>query len=78
MVIRYTRWLIWLAFLAYSVEFVFHRAQHMNAVGQLLPTTEAWMFGPGLAGVATGLLELKMREAAGIKREPENKIGIGR
>ena len=76
--IRYTRWLLWLAFLAYSLEFVFHRAQHMNSLGQLLPTTEAWMFGLGLAAVATGLLELKMRETAGVKRAPENKIGFDR
>jgi hypothetical protein len=74
---RYARWLLWLAFVAYSVEFWVHRQQHMY-LGQLLPTTEAWMFGLGLAAVAAGLLEMMMREKAGIKREPANKIGFDR
>ena len=76
-VIRYTRWLLWLAFLAYSLEFYIHRQQHMY-LGQLLPTTEAWMFGLGFAAVTAGIVELKARDTAGIKREPENKIGFDR
>jgi hypothetical protein len=36
------------------------------------------MFGLGLAAVAAGLLEMMMREKAGIKREPANKIGFDR
>jgi hypothetical protein len=77
LVMRYTRWLLWLAFLAYSLEFYVHRQQHMY-LGQLLPTTEAWMFGLGLASVTAGLVELRTRDKAGIKREPDNKIGFDR
>jgi len=77
LLVRYTRWLLWLAFLAYSLEFAVHRQQHMK-LGQLLPTTEGWMFGLGLAAVTAGLLEMMMREKAGINREPVNKIGFDR
>ena len=76
-VIRYTRWLLWLAFLGYALEFYIHRQQHMY-LGQLIPTTEAWMFGLGLAAVAAGIAELRTRDQAGIKREPDNKIGFDR
>jgi hypothetical protein len=76
-VIRYTRWLFWLAFLGYALEFYIHRQQHMY-LGQLLPTTEAWMFGLGLAAVTAGMVELKARDKAGITRKPDSKIGLDR
>jgi hypothetical protein len=76
--IRYTRWLLWLAFLGYAVEFQIHRQQHMNLFGQLSPRTEVWMFGLALGAVTAGMLELLMRDKAGIKREPGHKIGFDR
>src|SRR5262245_40770930 len=76
-VMCYSRWLLWLVFLGYALEFYIHRRQHMY-LGQFLPTTEAWMFGLGLAAVAVGIIELKTRDKAGIKKEPENKIGFDR
>ena len=40
--------------------------------------TEAWMFGLSLAAVTVGLFELMARDLAGIKREPQDKIGFDR
>ena len=75
--LRYTRWLIWLAFLGLSVEFVIHREQHL-VFGHLVRTTELWMFALPLAAIAIGCLELLVREKAGITRGPAGKIGLGR
>jgi hypothetical protein len=63
---RSLRWLLWLGFIAYSGEFVAHQPNHMNEFGNLLPTTEALMFGLPLAAVVAGLFELMMRDRAGI------------
>ena len=65
---RLTRWIAWLVFLAFSFYFVSDRAPHLNSFGHLLPRTEAIMFGSGLVAVFAGLLELMMRERAGIVR----------
>ena len=76
--LRYSKWLLWLAWLGYCLEFVIHREQHFGAFGQLSLTTEAWMFGLPLAAVAIGLFEQKMRDVAGIARGPEHKIDFDR
>ena len=76
--LRYTRWLLWLAFLGYCLEFVIHREQHLNSFGQLLLTSEFWMFSLPLAAVFAGCLELMMREKAGITRSSDQKIGLSR
>ena len=75
---RYSRWLLWLAWLGYCIEFVIHREQHMGAFGELSRRTEVWMFGIALVAVVFGLLELMMRDMAGIKRKPKNPIGFDR
>ena len=66
--LRFTRWLLSLAFLWLSVEFVIHRQQHLDSFGHLIPTTKALMFALPLAAVAIGCLQLMVREKAGITR----------
>ena len=77
LLLRYTRWLIWLAFLGLSAEFVIHREQHL-VFGRLLRTTELWMFALPLAAIAIGCLELLIREKAGITRGKSQKVGFER
>jgi len=74
--LRYWRWLLWLAWLGFCLEFVINREQHIGPLGQLVLTTEVWMFGIPLAAVTIGLFDLMMRDMAGIKRESKDKIGF--
>ena len=76
--LRYTRWLLWLAFLGLSLEFYMHRQEHLDAFSRLRLTTEAWMFGLPLAAVFVGFLELIVREKAGIRRVTGQKVGLER
>jgi hypothetical protein len=46
---RYTRWLLWLATIGYSIEFLINRQHHMDAFGRLALTTEFLMFTLPLA-----------------------------
>ena len=41
---RYTRWLLWLATIGYSIEFMIHPHDHVDAFGRLYLTTEFLMF----------------------------------
>jgi len=75
--LRYTRWLIWLAFLGLSVEFVIHREQHL-VFGHLVRTTRLWSFAGGGGAMGGGGVGLLVREKAGITRGPAGKIGLGR
>jgi hypothetical protein len=75
---RYSRWLLFLAWLGYCLEFVIHREQHMGTFNELSRMTEFWMFGIALVAVLFGLLELMTRDMAGIKWEPKNPIGLDR
>lgn len=65
---RLLRWLSWVAFFLYGANFVSDRPSHLNSFGQLLHTTEAFMFGSALIAVFAGFLELMMREKAGLQR----------
>ena len=65
---RCLRWLFWLASVAYYVEVLVHRSQHINSFGHLLHGTEFWMFNLPLAAVFAGFLEMMMREKAGMTR----------
>jgi hypothetical protein len=65
---RLVRWIAWLTLLGFSFYFVQDRAPHLNSFGHLLHSTEATMFGSGLAAVFAGFLELMMRERAGLVR----------
>ena len=63
---RYSRWLLWLAWLGFCLEFAINREQHIGPLGQLVLTTEVWMFGIPVAAVTIGLFDLMMRDMAGM------------
>jgi hypothetical protein len=65
---RVLRWLFWLAAAAYFVAFWLRREDHLNSFGNLLNSTEFWMFMLPLAALFTGFLELAMRERAALLR----------
>ena len=77
---RCLRWLCWIATAGYFFEFYLHRRDHLNSFGQLLPTTEFWMFALPLAGVFVGFLELMARERTGFDRPAllRNWLGLKR
>jgi hypothetical protein len=75
---RYTRWLLWLATIGYSIEFLINRQHHMDAFGRLALTTEFLMFTLPLAAVFAGCFELMMRDRAGITRQKSDEIGLKR
>ena len=58
----------WLATAIYYLEFAMNRQNHLNSFGHLLRRTEMWMFGVPLAAIFAGLMELMMRERAGLPR----------
>jgi hypothetical protein len=68
MFFRCLRWLMLIGAVVYNVEFMLHRDDHMNAFGQLLHTTEFWMFALPMGGLILGFFELMMRERAGLPR----------
>jgi hypothetical protein len=63
---------------AVAAWFLFHRQEHFNVFGQLLLTTEFWMFSLPFAAVFAVCLELMMRERAGITRSADHKVGLDR
>jgi hypothetical protein len=75
---RYTRWLLWLATIGYSIEFMVHRAQHLDPFGRLYLTSELWMYLLPLAAVFVGCLELMMRQKAGIQNLKSEQVGFER
>lgn len=68
MFLRIARWLSWIGFLAYSSAFAHDRSSYLDKFGHPFRATEAWMFGLFFAAAIAGLLELMMRERAGIAR----------
>jgi hypothetical protein len=65
---RCLRWLLWIWAAGYYLEFIIHRADHLNDFSNLLLSTEFWMFGLPVAGVFAGFFELMTRERAGLPR----------
>ena len=68
--LRVLRWLLYIAFLAFSFYFVSDRQSHVNQFGQLIPSTEFLLFALGGAPVLVGLLEMMVRDWAGVPRKP--------
>jgi hypothetical protein len=75
---RCTRWLLWLATIGYSIEFMMYRRHHMDEFGRLYLSTEFWLFVLPLAAVFVGFLELMIRGKAGITRQKSAEIGLKR
>jgi hypothetical protein len=75
---RYARWLLWLAALGYSIEYLLNPRGHLDSFNHLLRTTEFWMFTlPNLAMIA-GFFELMMRDRAGLPRPKFGQLGLPR
>jgi hypothetical protein len=66
--LRVSRWALWLAFLGYCFYVHVFREGQYNQFGHLPFSTEITIFGLGIAAVFAGLLEMMMREQAGIPR----------
>jgi hypothetical protein len=66
--LRVSRWVLWLAFLGYCVYVHAFREVLNNQFGHLPFATELIIFGLATAAVFAGLLEMMMREQAGIAR----------
>ncbi|HZP69642.1 MAG TPA: hypothetical protein VFB29_06815 [Pseudolabrys sp.] len=75
---RYCRWLLWLAGLVYSADYLLHTSSHMDAFNHLLRTTEFWMFALPNAAVFAGFFELMMRNKAGLPRPKYGQFGLPR
>ena len=66
LILRASRWFLWLGFLLYSLHIFVYRESHLNSFGHLFPTTEFAIFGLGMGAVFAGFLELMTRERAGL------------
>src|SRR5262245_13265160 len=66
LVFRALRWLLYIAWLGYSLEFLLNSSRHLNSFGQLIASTEFWLFMLPQAAVVAGFCELAMRQRAGI------------
>jgi hypothetical protein len=79
LLMRALRWLLWAGFLGYSLHYVLYSASHLDRFGHLLPTTEMAMYGLSLAAVFAGLMELLLRDRAGVTRgDPPPAGTLGR
>ena len=66
--LRASRWVLWLVFLGYCFYVHIFREGQYNQFGHLPISTELTIFGLANAAVFVGLLEMMMRERAGIPR----------
>ena len=66
--LRVSRWALWLTFLGYCFYVYAFREGQYNQFGHLPFSTELTIFGLATAAVFAGLLEMMMRERAGIPR----------
>jgi hypothetical protein len=71
---RILRWALWLASIAYYCYVWSDLQSHLNQFNNLLPTTEALLFGLPMAAVFMGLLELMMRERAALPRPTFSRV----
>jgi hypothetical protein len=67
---RAVRWLLWVSFFAYCLHYMLYSASHLDHFGHLFLSTEIAMYGLSLAAVIAGLLELMLRDKAGIVKSP--------
>ena len=67
---RYARWLLWLAALAYSVEYLLNTRSHMDSFNHLLRTTEFWMFALQGRPSATKIWSTRLAALSGIIPPP--------
>jgi|ERR1051325_1398830 len=65
---RLLQWAAWIFLLGFALYFSLDRAPHKNSFGQLLLETEAKIFIPAVVAIFAGLLQLMMRERAGLAR----------
>jgi formate hydrogenlyase subunit 3/multisubunit Na+/H+ antiporter MnhD subunit len=75
---RYARWLLWLAALGYSADYLIHPSSHTDSFNHLLRTTAFWMFTLPNAALFAGFLELMMRDKAGLARPKWGQFGLPR
>jgi hypothetical protein len=73
-VLRLLRWALWLASIAYLLFFWMDPARHLNQLGHLTDSTEAFMFGLPMAAVFMGFFELMVRERANIPRPTFSRV----
>ena len=66
--LRVSRWVLWLSFFGYCFYVHSFREVLNNQFGHLPFVTELIIFGLATAAVFAGLLEMMMRERAGIPR----------
>lgn len=74
---RVLRWATWIGAVLYGIEFLKHKSAHMNSFGQLLLSTEMWLFGLPLIGMAFGFFELMMRQQNKIKQPRAFRDWVG-
>jgi hypothetical protein len=65
---RLARWLTWAGFLLYSCRVLLDKPSYMDAFSRPLLGTETLLYGLPMLAITFGLLELMMRERAGIAR----------
>jgi hypothetical protein len=65
---RALRWAAWGSFVGFSLYFLYDRRPHFNQYGSLQRTAEIFLFGGSVGAVLFGLLELMMRDRAGLPR----------
>lgn len=70
LILRASRWALLTFFLAFGLHFIAYREIYLDQFGHILPTTELLLFALPLAGIGAGLLELMMRDRAGLPRPP--------
>jgi len=68
MALRIARFVLWAAFLVYSLRVLSNSAGFVDHFSRPLRSTEAWLYGLPVLAVTLGFLDLMMRERARIPR----------